>query len=82
MSRISVRDHPVTSGAGPVARQRVVDLLRRAWRLSLGTTYTCHTNRDTYDKVVADDKNNAVLTAMLVYRPGGTEQLAGWRTCR
>jgi len=31
-------------------------------------TYTWHTNRDTYDKVVADElKNNAVLTAMLVY---------------
>ena len=31
-------------------------------------TYTWHTNRDTYDKVVADEiKNNAVLTAMLAY---------------
>jgi len=31
-------------------------------------TYTWHTNRDTYDKVVLDDlRNNAVLTAMLVY---------------
>jgi carboxypeptidase Q len=31
-------------------------------------TYTWHTNRDTFDKVVFDDlKNNAVLTAMLVY---------------
>ena len=31
-------------------------------------TYTWHTNRDTYDKVVFDDlKSNAVLTAMLVY---------------
>jgi hypothetical protein len=41
---------------------------------SLGSTgfdygvYTWHTNRDTYDKVVFDDlKNNATLTAMLVY---------------
>jgi carboxypeptidase Q len=31
-------------------------------------TYTWHTNRDTYDKVVPDEiRNNAVLTAMLVY---------------
>jgi hypothetical protein len=31
-------------------------------------TYTWHTNRDTYDKVVADElKNNAVLVAMLAY---------------
>ena len=31
-------------------------------------TYTWHTNRDTYDKVVPDElKNNVVLTAMLVY---------------
>jgi hypothetical protein len=31
-------------------------------------TYTWHTNRDTFDKVVIDDlKNNATLTAALVY---------------
>lgn len=31
-------------------------------------TYTWHTNRDTYDKIVFDDlKANATLTAMLVY---------------
>jgi len=31
-------------------------------------TYTWHTNRDTYDKVVFDDvRNNAILTAILVY---------------
>jgi len=31
-------------------------------------TYTWHTNRDTFDKIVIDDlKNNAVLTAMLAY---------------
>ena len=31
-------------------------------------TYTWHTNRDTFDKIVFDDlRNNAVLTAMLVY---------------
>ncbi len=31
-------------------------------------TYTWHTNRDTFDKVVFDDlQNNATLTAMLVY---------------
>ncbi len=30
--------------------------------------YTWHTNRDTFDKIVFDDlKNNATLTAMLVY---------------
>ena len=30
--------------------------------------YTWHTNRDTYDKISFDDvKNNAILTAMLVY---------------
>ena len=38
---------------------------------ALGWDYgftTWHTNRDTYDKLVADDlKNNATLTAMLVY---------------
>ena len=31
-------------------------------------TYTWHTNRDTYDKVVFDDvRNNAILTAILAY---------------
>ena len=31
-------------------------------------TYTWHTNRDTYDKIVFDDvRSNAVLTAMLTY---------------
>lgn len=31
-------------------------------------TYTWHTNRDTYDKIVFDDlRNNAILTAVLVY---------------
>jgi carboxypeptidase Q len=31
-------------------------------------TYTWHTNRDTFDKIVLDDlKNNATLTAMLAY---------------
>jgi carboxypeptidase Q len=31
-------------------------------------TYTWHTNRDTYDKVVFDDvKHNATLAAMLAY---------------
>ena len=31
-------------------------------------TYTWHTNRDTFDKIVHDDlRNNAVLTAMLAY---------------
>jgi hypothetical protein len=30
--------------------------------------YTWHTNRDTYDKIIFDDlKNNAILTAILVY---------------
>jgi carboxypeptidase Q len=32
------------------------------------SSYTWHTNRDTYDKVVFDDvRNNALLTAILVY---------------
>jgi len=32
------------------------------------STYTWHTNRDTYDKIAFDDvRNNAVLTAMLAY---------------
>ncbi len=31
-------------------------------------TYTWHTNRDTYDKIVFDDvRNNAILTAIMVY---------------
>jgi hypothetical protein len=31
-------------------------------------TYTWHTNRDTYDKVVFDDlKHNATLAAMMAY---------------
>lgn len=31
-------------------------------------TYTWHTNRDTYDKIVFDDvRNNAILTAILAY---------------
>ena len=31
-------------------------------------TYTWHTNRDTYDKIVWDDvRNNVILTAVLVY---------------
>ena len=36
------------------------------------STYTWHTNRDTYDKVVFDDlKHNATLAAMLAYRGVG-----------
>jgi len=32
------------------------------------STYTWHTNRDTYDKIVFDDvRNNAILTAILAY---------------
>jgi len=31
-------------------------------------TYTWHTNKDTYDKIVFDDvRNNAILTAILAY---------------
>ena len=54
-------------------RQRVLHLLRRAGvRARLAAweygTYTWHTNRDTFDKIVFDElKNNATLTAMLVY---------------
>jgi carboxypeptidase Q len=60
-------------------------------------TYTWHTNRDTYDKIVFDDlKNNAVLVAMLAYLASedsttvGREQkvlfnndgsVAPWPTC-
>jgi hypothetical protein len=37
-------------------------------------TYTWHTNRDTYDKVVADElRNNAVLVAMLAYQASEEE---------
>ncbi len=43
-------------------------------------TYTWHTNRDTYDKVILDElKSNATLTAMLVYmaseEPGETSRV-------
>jgi len=32
-------------------------------------SYTWHTNRDTYDKIVFDDvRNNAILTAILAYK--------------
>lgn len=32
-------------------------------------SYTWHTNRDTYDKIVFDDvRNNAILTAILIYQ--------------
>jgi hypothetical protein len=55
-------------------------------------SYTWHTNRDTYDKAVADEiKHNAVMTAMLVYlasedpeRVGRTKREMGtgtWPTC-
>jgi hypothetical protein len=38
-------------------------------------TYTWHTNRDTFDKIVMDDlKNNATLTAMLVYLASEDDQ--------
>lgn len=38
-------------------------------------TYTWHTNRDTFDKVVLDDvRDNAVLTAMLAYLASEDEQ--------
>jgi len=31
-------------------------------------SYTWHTNRDTYDKIVFEDvRNNAILTAIMVY---------------
>jgi hypothetical protein len=39
-------------------------------------TYTWHTNRDTYDKVVIDDlENNATLTAMLTYLASEDDRL-------
>jgi hypothetical protein len=41
-------------------------------------TYTWHTNRDTYDKLVFDDlKNNVVLVASLVYLASEDEQFVG-----
>jgi hypothetical protein len=37
--------------------------------------YTWHTNRDTYDKIVFDDvRNNAILTAILVYMASEDDQ--------
>jgi Zn-dependent M28 family amino/carboxypeptidase len=53
-------------------------------------SYTWHTNRDTYDKVVIDDlQNNATLTAMLTYlaseddRLDRTRRVANnWPECR
>jgi carboxypeptidase Q len=47
------------------ARAPAVGLSSLGWDYS---TYTWHTNRDTFDKIVWDDvRNNAVLTAMLTY---------------
>lgn len=41
-------------------------------------TYTWHTNRDTFDKIVIDDlRNNATLTAMLVYLASEDAQPVG-----
>lgn len=41
-------------------------------------TYTWHTNRDTYDKIVfADVKQNATLAAMLVYLASEDENVTG-----
>jgi len=38
-------------------------------------TYTWHTNRDTYDKIVFDDvRNNAILTAIMVYMASEDEK--------
>jgi carboxypeptidase Q len=60
-------------------------------------TYTWHTNRDTFDKVIFDDlRNNATLTAMLAYLASeepqlipreqrmfrGDAQLSAWPTCQ
>lgn len=40
-------------------------------------TYTWHTNRDTYDKIVFDDvRNNAILTAILVYMASEDPEVA------
>ncbi len=40
-------------------------------------TYTWHTNRDTYDKIVFDDvRNNAILTAILAYKASEDEDKA------
>jgi carboxypeptidase Q len=41
-------------------------------------TYTWHTNRDTYDKIVFDEiRNNATLTAMLVYLASEESRASG-----
>jgi len=56
-------------------------------------TYTWHTNRDTFDKVVFDDvRNNAALVAMLAYlaseepdllpRDRISPQFGGWPACQ
>jgi len=53
-------------------------------------TYTWHTNRDTYDKLVIDDlRNNATLTAMLAYLASEDDRLdrerrvgTNWPQCR
>jgi len=53
-------------------------------------SYTWHTNRDTYDKVVIDDlENNATLTAMLAYLASEDDRLdrtrqvgVTWPECR
>jgi carboxypeptidase Q len=41
-------------------------------------TYTWHTNRDTYDKIVLDEvRNNALLTAMLAYQAAEDPERVG-----
>lgn len=63
---------PGTPGAGGSDFASFVAAGAPAFSLSSNSwsygSYTWHTNRDTYDKIVFDDvRNNAILTAILVY---------------
>jgi hypothetical protein len=63
---------PGTPGAGGTDHASFVTCGTPGFSLGSGSwdysPYTWHTNRDTYDKISFDDlRNNAVLTAMLVY---------------
>ncbi len=67
-----VTSFPGTPGAGGSDFASFVAAGAPAFNLSSlnwsYSNYTWHTNRDTYDKIVFDDvRNNAILTAILVY---------------
>lgn len=66
-------DFPGTPGAGGSDFASFVAMGAPAFSLSSLNwaygTYTWHTNRDTYDKIVFDDvRNNAILTAIMAYQ--------------